>query len=367
MNVRRSKMALVSAVGVLSFAAAEAAVANPFTVVFEVKDTDVQEEVLELPGNPCQTDLGEELIEVTVSATLRGLGSLAAENLSESSTADVTLRHELLSSTIDMPSLPGGGFGINASAGPFEEARTLAIYDGTNDFNGASGFKVETYCCDLETDSQTYTSAADLAAFNSAFDVVFTSDGEDSTAGTSGNVDTEIITRAGGEATVAYTCRTPEPELVCNFKTMTTPVGGSATASFRIANPGDVDFTDLTIVDTMGDGMSLVSGSATSAPDIGQPTEAPVGTYTWNGGISLPAGSAVEVAYEVAITGDTCNTVVASTAEYGLSTSPSACTVCVETPPDAVPAIGPWGLALLGGGLAGLGGLAGRRRLRGRR
>lgn len=186
------------------------ALGETYTVTFEVKDTDVAEEVLQLEGNPCDIEAGEELIRAEVSATVRGLGELRAENESDSSTAIVNMSHELVSASIKMDYAPGGLF-VEASAGPFEVVdRELTVFDGDKDFGGTSGFTEETFCCDLNTDSRTYTDPTELAAFDGPFDVIFMSDGEDASSSSGGNADFEILTQAGGDASVTYTCRTDD-------------------------------------------------------------------------------------------------------------------------------------------------------------
>ncbi len=329
------------------------AAATTETVVFSVRTTNT-EETKELPGNPCT--INQELTKVAISSQARGFGDYNVTNTSNTSPSETVVRQGLTELSIKVPGLPGGDALIDATAGPFQTNVTLSsgeseVVDPSFDDTFNQPPPVREFTDDTE-----------LAFFDSDFDVVFKATANDGCDFTTGNSICTINTFVEGQATVEYTCTDLEPALQCDTKTLSPAVlsdaDGVVSAAFTIRNTGDVDFLDsLEITDTMNPKMLLNAGTVTP---LGDPAGGPP-VYTWSN-LSLAEGEVLDVTYQATITGldvgeTVCNDVVA-TAD---STSSNVCSACV-TRAQTVPAIGPFGIVVLGGALAGLGMLFGFRR-----
>ena len=329
------------------------------TITFTARTTD-SSETKSLPGNPCS--INQELTQVVITSSARGFGDYRVENTSSTSFSETVVTQNLVELSIKVPGLPGGDTLINQSVGPLVSNVVLQV----GEFLEVDPSFDSTFS--QPPPAREFTDPTELAFFDvAAFDVDFKGDASDNCSFTTGNSVCTINTFVEGSATVTYSCTDLEPALRCDGKTLSPAVlagpDGNVEAAFTIRNTGDVDFVNiLQITDTMDAKMTLTPGTVVPIGNpAGGPSPAP---YTWSG-LSLNKGESLNVTYSADITGlsegeTVCNTVVAS----ANGTTSNACRACVSRrgEPPPVPAIGPMGVAVLGGALAWFGLLFGFRR-----
>ena len=199
-----------------------------------------------------------DLISATFTFDSFVNSTLQAENLSTSSSCTATLGWEA-DVTVDTPN---GGLTVPLSQ---FESESLTVFDGTIDFGGTSGITT-TGTVTGPTQTLTVTDSAALAPYigTGTFSVDMTASATTNVTGC-GNIAQNISTSAGAELSVVYEYTPPPPpepaidiEKATNGEDADTPtgpeipVGGPVNWTYVVTNTGNVDLTNVTVVDDQG-------------------------------------------------------------------------------------------------------------------
>ena len=203
-----------------------------------------------------------ELTSATFTLDSSVDSNLQVENLSSSSSCTATLQW-----TADVTADTGNG--VLAAALSQFESMSLTVFDGTIDFGGTSG---ATFMGTEIGPTQTLTvTGAALAAYigTGTVDIDMVADADSEVTGC-GNIAQNISTSAGAEVSVVYEYTPNLPDIdiekATNGEDADTPtgpqipVGGDVTWTYVVTNTGNVDLTNVTVVDDQGVAVQLPAG-----------------------------------------------------------------------------------------------------------
>ncbi len=196
---------------------------------------------------------------MTVELTAGITGSTQLENTSDSSSSvgTVTLKAEVLLTSLERPDL----IALDPAAPAHTESFDLAIFDGVLDYAGDSG---TTFTGMIGSDSvaATFTDPGTLALFlgdgTVSLQVVAVAVAE--AVATGGNIELIFATVTTGEIDVTYQFEAPSISIEKTPDNQTVAEGGDAAFTIAVTNDGEADLTNVVVTDAMAPGCDLAIG-----------------------------------------------------------------------------------------------------------